>query len=60
MGLWKVYRISKKNEFWLCILGLQLMRMVKKGYTRFVVDENEEEVVIKALKSRKTRGAENA
>jgi hypothetical protein len=36
------------------------MRMVKKGYTRFVVEENEEEVVIKALKSRKTRGAENA
>jgi len=33
------------------------MRMVKKGYTRFVVEDNEEEVVIKALKARSVENA---
>jgi hypothetical protein len=60
MGLWKEYRISKKSDYWLCVLGIQIMRLMKKGYTRFAVEDNEEEVIIKALKSRKAKGEENA
>jgi len=60
MGLWKETKISKENEYWTCILGLHLMRLVKKGYTRFEIEENDKEVIIKALKSRKAKGEENA
>jgi hypothetical protein len=60
MGLWKEYRISKKSDYWLCVLGIQIMRLTKKGYTRFAVEDNGEEVIIKALKSRKAKGGVNA
>jgi len=60
MGLWKVYRI-KKNDYWLCVLGIQIMRLTKKGYTRFAVEDNEEEVIIKALRSKSRKaGVKNA
>jgi hypothetical protein len=58
MGLWKEYRI-KKTEFWICVLGLQIMRLVRKGYTRFTIEDNGEEVIVKALRSRET-GVKNA
>ena len=52
-------KISKENEYWMYILGLHIMRLVKKGYARFEIEDNGKEVIIKALR-RKVKGEENA
>jgi hypothetical protein len=58
VGLWKVTKISKSSDYWMCILGLHIMKMVKKGYSRFEIHINDEgEIVVKALRRKGNGGS---
>jgi len=50
----KIVRIRRGQDYYPTIVGLHILRLVKHGYKKFeVVEYNEEELVIKALRRKK-------
>jgi len=51
LGLPKVVRIRKGQDFYPCIIGLHILKLYKQGYKKFeIIEETNEEIVLKAIR----------